>query len=116
MPSTLSLLILPAAFFLDLLLGDPLCLPHPVRWMGAAIDRCEPFFRGRMAPPLKAGFWFAVFLIASTWLITAAAVYLARQWHPGFGWALEVVLVYYCLSARSLLSALLFSFESGNLE
>ncbi|PID40925.1 MAG: cobalamin biosynthesis protein, partial [Proteobacteria bacterium] len=29
------------AVILDLLLGDPLWLPHPVRWMGTAIQRLE---------------------------------------------------------------------------
>jgi len=29
--------VLPAAFILDLIIGDPRWLPHPVRWMGTAI-------------------------------------------------------------------------------
>ena len=37
--------ILPAAFALDIMLGDPRCLPHPVRWMGKAIERFEAPFR-----------------------------------------------------------------------
>lgn len=105
LPSTLHLLILPAAFVLDLLIGDPLHLPHPIRWMGAAIERCEPFFRRRFQCLEYAGFWFAVFLISVTWLIAFVAVYLARQWHPWCGWMLEVILVYYCLAVRSLLQA-----------
>ena len=35
------LIILPAAFLLDLILGDPLFLPHPIRWMGKAIELQE---------------------------------------------------------------------------
>ena len=40
-----SLYVLTAALLLDLCLGDPHFLPHPVRWMGKAIDRFEPLFR-----------------------------------------------------------------------
>ena len=39
------LIILPAAFLLDLILGDPQLLPHPIRWMGKAIELFEPDFR-----------------------------------------------------------------------
>ena len=101
----MELLILPAAFALDLLAGDPRWLPHPVRWMGAAITRCEPFFRRRFASPARAGCYFAVFLIVATWLLAAAAVGLTRKWYPLAGWFLEMALVYYSLSARSLLEA-----------
>ena len=105
MPATPHLLIIPAAFVLDLLVGDPLRLPHPIRWMGAAIERCEPFFRRRFQRLAHAGFWFAVFLISATWLSGFVVVYLARQWHPWCGWILEVILIFYCLSVRSLLQA-----------
>ena len=105
MSATLDLLILPTAFVLDLLIGDPVWLPHPIRWMGAAIARCEPFFRSRFAAPAQAGIRFAVFLISATLLMAAVAVWLVRMWHPLVGWLLEVVLIYYCLSARSLMQA-----------
>ncbi|MDJ0882888.1 MAG: adenosylcobinamide-phosphate synthase CbiB [Desulfobacterales bacterium] len=105
MLANLDLLTLPTAFVLDLLIGDPLWMPHPVRWMGKAIERCEPLFRSRFGPPEKAGLRFAVYLISATLLIAAGAVWLARMWHPVAAWILEVVLIYYCLSARSLLQA-----------
>ncbi len=105
MPVNLDLLLLPTAFVLDLLIGDPVWLPHPIRWMGSAIERCEPFFRSRFAPPARAGKRFAVFLISATLLLAAVAVWLARMWHPFAAWLLEVVMIYYCLSARSLLQA-----------
>ncbi len=105
MSANLDLLIIPTAFALDLLAGDPRWLPHPVRWMGAAITRCEPFFRKRISSPQRAGRYFAVFLITFTWLFAAAAVWLVRTSSPPAGWFLEMVLVYYSLSARSLLEA-----------
>ena len=41
----LSLLALGLGFFLDLLIGDPHWLPHPVRWMGWFIKKLEPPLR-----------------------------------------------------------------------
>ena len=58
-----SWFVLPAAFALDFMLGDPRSLPHPVRWMGKAIDSLEPRFR-RISPSLTfSGTLFAVVLI-----------------------------------------------------
>ncbi len=105
MLTTLDLMILPTAFALDLLIGDPRWLPHPIRWMGTAIERCEPLFRKHFAPLDMAGRRFALFLISATLLTTATVVWLARSWHPLAGWLLELVLICYCLSARSLLQA-----------
>jgi adenosylcobinamide-phosphate synthase len=45
MPTEGLALAVTLAVTLDMLLGDPLWLPHPVRWMGKAIDRLEPRFR-----------------------------------------------------------------------
>jgi adenosylcobinamide-phosphate synthase len=103
--ANLDLIILPLAFVLDLLIGDPRWLPHPIRWMGAAIARCEPFFRRHIRSPERAGLAFALVLISATVLTADLALDLARRWHPGAGRLLEVILIFYCLSARSLLQA-----------
>lgn len=105
MPANLELLIIPAAFALDLVVGDPRWLPHPIRWMGTVIVHCEPFFRNRFPSPERAGVRFAVFLIAATLVMATVTVWLARMWHDWLGWLLEVVLIYYCLSTRSLIQA-----------
>jgi adenosylcobinamide-phosphate synthase len=94
--------ILPAAFALDMLLGDPHRLPHPVRWMGRAIAAAEPRFRRLVPNPLAAGALFALVLVAGTWTLTALLVDAAREIRPAIGAAVEVLLVYYCLSVRSL--------------
>lgn len=94
--------ILAAAFMLDLIIGDPRRLPHPVRWMGSAIAALEPQFR-RISPNLVvAGAAYAAFLIVSTWLLTLAAIAALDRIHPLLGAGLEIVLIFFCLSARSL--------------
>ena len=97
--------VLPAAFILDLIVGDPRWLPHPVRWMGAAIAACEPRFRRISLNPAVCGALYAVFLIAGAWLLTHLAVEALGRIHPLLRSGLEIVLIFFCLSARSLASA-----------
>jgi adenosylcobinamide-phosphate synthase len=95
-------LILLAAFVLDLLLGDPLFLPHPIRWMGRAIEILEPPLRRLPLPLTVCGAIFGLTLVGGTWLL-AAGLDMAAGWiHPAVKSGLDAVLIYYCISARSL--------------
>ena len=96
------LIILPAAFLLDMILGDPLFLPHPIRWMGKAIALLEPAFRNISKNLSISGTFFAIFLILSAWTITFIIVIIAVKLHPILGIVIEIVLIYWCLSAKSL--------------
>ena len=100
-----SWMVIPAAFALDILLGDPQRFPHPVRWMGKAISTSEPWFRKIPASPVLAGGLFAVFLAGGTWATAAVLVEACARVHPWLQAAAEVVMVYYCLSVRSLSDA-----------
>jgi adenosylcobinamide-phosphate synthase len=94
--------ILAAAFTLDLIAGDPRWLPHPVRWMGTAIAALEPRFRRISANLVFSGTLYAGFLIISTGLLTGLAIGALGRIHPVLGSGLEIVLIFFCLSARSL--------------
>jgi adenosylcobinamide-phosphate synthase len=94
--------VLPAAFFLDLLIGDPVGLPHPIRWMGRWITSWENTFRNGLSSETTAGFLLVISLVSGTWLICAVALTAAQAVHPGFALVLHLVLIYYALSARSL--------------
>ncbi len=94
--------ILLPAFILDLSVGDPRWLFHPVRWMGNAIDRFEPIFRERLSSPFVAGVLFALTLIAGTWLATYLLVASVGMIHPAAQFAVEAILLFFCISARSL--------------
>ena len=94
--------ILAAAFTLDLIAGDPRWLPHPVRWMGTAIAALEPRFRKISANLVFSGTLYAGFLIISTGLLTGLAIGALGRIHPVLGSGLEIVLIFFCLSARSL--------------
>ena len=106
-----SWIVIPAAFALDMLLGDPRRFPHPVRWMGKAISTSEPWFRKIPASPVLAGGLFAVFLAGGTWATAAVLIEACARVHPWLQAAAEVVMVYYCLSVRSLSDAALEIFK-----
>lgn len=101
----LSCLVIPAAFLLDLLLGDPVHFPHPVRWMGKAIARMEPIFRKLPFHLVVSGAMFCLTLVSATWILGWLAVHFAYSWHTELGWLLECVLLWYCISAGSLAEA-----------
>ena len=81
-----SLLLLPLAFIMDLLLGDPAFLPHPVVWMGKFIEKTEGVLRGWFAKsPLGeriAGTMLVVAVLAATAAVSALAFFLVGLLHP----------------------------------
>jgi adenosylcobinamide-phosphate synthase len=95
-------IVIPAAFALDLLLGDPPRWPHPIRWMGRAAGAGESIFRRQFKDELTGGFLFALLLVTLTWGATAGLTATAMRIHPLAGWVVETVLIYYALSVRSL--------------
>jgi adenosylcobinamide-phosphate synthase len=111
--------IIGAAFILDFVLGDPERLPHPVIYMGKAIDFFEGGFRRYFKPLLVSGFLFAAFLILSTWLVAFVTLKLSFYIHPFFGNFVQVVLLFFCFSSASLEKAAMsvfYSLKEKNLE
>ncbi|MFO7713430.1 adenosylcobinamide-phosphate synthase CbiB [Desulfosarcina sp.] len=98
-------LALTLAVALDMLLGDPLWLPHPVRWMGKAIERLEPRFRLLPMRPLASGAFMAALLVATVWMVCLLLVRLAASVHPFAAIILQTLMLYTCISARSLAEA-----------
>lgn len=103
-PIILSLTVL-LAFILDLFLGDPQFLPHPIRWMGQAITRWEPNYRSRATRLGKDGMLFAAVMVTTTWCLSFVLVKAAHAFSPWIGGILEIVMVYFCLATRSLQKA-----------
>ncbi len=99
--------LIAAAFILDLLIGDPEGWPHPIRWMGRAIKRFEPEFRQLSPNPGWAGTLFALSLTTGTFLLAWLLIFSAGSIHPVAGIAAEVILLFYCISVRSLEKAAL---------
>ena len=101
-----AVLTIPLAFCLDLLLGDPRWLPHPVRLMGRGITALEALLR-RIFPQTPrgeraAGFVLALVLPAAAFAAGWGILWLAGRVSPFLAWALEIFLCYQCLAARDL--------------
>lgn len=99
--------ILPLAFILDLIMGDPRNLPHPVRWMGKTIDVAEPHFRKMTSNLTVSGILFAAGLILGTGLLAYLVLTAVNSIHPRLKNIFEVMIIYYCISASSLEEAAL---------
>ncbi len=107
MDMTAFIIILFAAFALDLVLGDPESLPHPVRWIGSAITYVEGVLRravGRTSgTELKvAGVVLVVVVAGGVYLAAWAALWISHWVIPGGQELLSVYIVWTCISVRSL--------------
>lgn len=98
----LCILILPAAFALDWLMGDPRWKYHPIRIMGKAIQELEPRFRKLSENQVLSGGLFALSLIVGTFCVTFILARLFWTVSAPAGFILEVILIYFCISARDL--------------
>ena len=102
----LSILAVVLGFVLDLLIGDPHWLYHPIRLVGALISALEKLLR-EVFPKNKNGELTAgVFLLALTAGITTGCawglLYLAGRIHPWVRFALETVMCYQLLATKAL--------------
>jgi adenosylcobinamide-phosphate synthase len=102
-----SALALTLAVALDMMIGDPRWLPHPVRWMGRAIERLEPRFRRLPLRPLASGALMAVSLVAAVWVVCLLLIHIATAVHPAAGILVEAAMIYTCICARGLADAAL---------
>ena len=119
MVENLQWYIILAAFILDFILGDPAILPHPVIYMGRAIDFFEDKFRKLNKHLLISGFFFAVFLILSTWLLAFIVIKAGNTIHPVFGNCIEIILLFFCFSSTSLEKAALkvfYALKDNNID
>lgn len=91
-------------FLLDLLVGDPHWLPHPIRLIGSLIAKCSKWNRAE----LKKGeqFWRGVamtILVVCLTAVVAAAILVVGYWlHPFAGCIIESIMTYQILATKCL--------------
>ena len=99
---------------LDLMVGDPHGIPHPIVWIGKLIarldkkllgeipeDRTDPETRDKAAEHRK-GLLLVIIVISLTVAVTAAVMYAAYHISPVAGVIVEAILTCYLLAQTSL--------------
>lgn len=103
MPSMTALLI---GFCLDLLIGDPHWLPHPICFIGNLIAKGEKIIR-RIMPKTKngefaGGFFLTMIVVVVSTVIPFALLWAAGTVHIGLRIGLEAIMCYQILAMKSL--------------
>lgn len=99
----IAILPLLAGFLLDLLLGDPYWLPHPVRLIGRGIAGLERILRKRLPGRERmAGILLAAVILVLSTAIPSLVLFLCYRICVWLGVAVESVFCYYLLAARCL--------------
>lgn len=104
----LPLLLLVLAYLVDLLVGDPRWLPHPVVIIGKFISLLDRLLRrstdSKWTARLK-GCLFPLFIVGGTYLVTYELIHLATLVSKWLGYALEVWLISTTLATKGLAQA-----------
>ena len=102
--SSAALLI--GAFLLDLAVGDPRWLPHPVIFMGKVIAHGERLLRsGNARSDFLAGMTLSLFLVTLSAAVTLGLVALFNSLPPWLSFAATAALASATLATRGLLDA-----------
>ncbi|MDR3567645.1 MAG: adenosylcobinamide-phosphate synthase CbiB [Syntrophobacteraceae bacterium] len=93
------------AYLLDLAMGDPRWMPHPVRWIGRLISRAERVLYPVQASPARMRFcgfalWSVVIFVVL--LAAEAFLYLSNFFGPTVGEIAAIWLAYSTLATRCL--------------
>jgi adenosylcobinamide-phosphate synthase len=93
-------------FLIDLILGDPYWMPHPVIYIGKAITflekRLRLLFPKSKEGELIAGFFLIILIAGGTFAISGGILYLAGLIHPLLRFIIEVIWSWQVLALRDL--------------
>ena len=100
-------------FLIDLALGDPYCLPHPIRLIGKLITGTEKTLRGickekaektdnKKKVELYQGIGLVLIVLTIVTAVAFFLLFLAYQLHPGIGIAAECIMTYQILAVKCL--------------
>ncbi len=90
----IGILPLLGGWILDLLLGDPSCLPHPVVWFGKMIAWGEKWLNSGRHRMLKGALMAIAYII-----LVFLAGWVINQFAP----ILNIIIIFYCLAGTTLI-------------
>lgn len=99
------LICLGAGFLLDLFLGDPYWLPHPVRWIGSLIGFLDRHLRRESDSPSRKrhkGLCLVILMLLICGSVTFMGLFLLYHMHRVVGVIAESILCYQMLSMKGL--------------
>lgn len=100
MTSALPLLI---GFIIDFFLGDPYCMPHPIRIIGSMITKLENLMRRILNDrEYLAGVILSITVLMISTLIPAVILFICYRINIWLGIAAEGVMCYYLIAAKCL--------------
>jgi adenosylcobinamide-phosphate synthase len=106
------------AFVLDIMIGDPRWLPHPIRIIGRCIEYLEKVLRSIFASERMAGIFLTGIIVLGSYLITFKIISIFYGFGTVWGIAVSIIIIFYSLSIRDLLNetrGVLKALKSGNL-
>lgn len=89
-------------FILDLLIGDPYNIPHPIKAVGRLISCMEKFTRSHFSNLKKGGIFLALTVILISTAIPTALLIICYKIHIIVGIIIESILSCYIIAARCL--------------
>ncbi len=96
------LFVIPCAYLMDLLAGDPQFSWHPVRFIGRLVKALDKALNKKKYNRMFTGIILVVAVSAATVFVTQAVLSLSLYVHPALFFAVSVLLVYFSISTRAL--------------
>ncbi len=99
------MICLAAGFLLDMILGDPCRLPHPVRWIGSLIGFLDRHLCKESDSPeqkKRRGLLFVILMLLICGGVTFIGLYVVYHIHRAAGVIVESILCYQMLSMKCL--------------
>ena len=106
------------AFILDILIGDPRWLPHPVRIIGKCVELLEKVLRRAFASERLAGVFLAGIIVSGTYLLTYEIINIFSHLGKIWEFAISTIIIFFSLSIRDLFkeaNGVMKELESGNI-
>ncbi|RQW64560.1 adenosylcobinamide-phosphate synthase CbiB [Vibrio viridaestus] len=118
----MSSLLFIMAYLIDLMLGDPMNWPHPIRWIGNSISAVERRLRELFAKASElyfAGLLLWLVIVGGSYVVTLAVIWLAYSMSDVLGFLLQLWLAYTVLATKCLSDSAKLVYDalvSGDIE